>query len=578
MHHNVERSYESLQKEVIKLQEVLKDREDEIRSLEVSIREIRRMSDSITPPLASTPAEDNTDELRNQDQPNRKAGPSSTRLSAESAHLAGGATSIIPNVTRSQVDDPIDQDTLVQSDQVLAAIQSQILLNNGDESVVKDSQNIKLLDNLMRSMAQKESAHLELIESLKDKLQTTKRQHDELVKLSRDQVVNMSSEIEALRQKLSCPPTPTPDPEMSNRLAKLQELLQLKQHESENLKAESTRQLLDLEVKLLEAKQGEVEALKAEHDSVVEQLKLEQRENLNRLIASSEEKLLVKQDELRQLEERWQSQSEADLAAQAEKIRAEFEQEQQELLESRSREQELALQEQQSRFDTETHQLLDQHAQSMEQIQEELNQQMKRIEAQHKAQVEELQSSHASEVMRLTTSLSSRGKQGSSTMETLIESHYEELEGLRVSLENQLEEQRTKLEAEKSELVSQHEERIKAMEASHETQIAEVKAEHEEVLVASLTELDLRRTRKFESNLAALQEKHQAEIDEIKLHHQRQIEALSSSQSDLMNSATLTNNPRALDSKIGAQNDIITSHSDVSEFTQVSIHGEVYIY
>ncbi|KAA1121053.1 hypothetical protein PGTUg99_029185 [Puccinia graminis f. sp. tritici] len=82
-------------------------------------------------------------------------------------------------------------------------------------------------------------------------------------------------------------------------------------------------------------------------------------------------------------------------------------------------------------------------------------------------------------------------------------------------------------EAKKSDLISQHAEQIKSMESRHEDQINDLKAEHEEILVASLTKLDLRRTRKFESNLSALQEKHLAEINEIKLDHQKQIKAIT---------------------------------------------------
>ncbi|OAV89241.1 hypothetical protein PTTG_01857 [Puccinia triticina 1-1 BBBD Race 1] len=479
--HGGERSYESLQKEVIKLQDVLKEREEEIRGLECSIRQVRSRSRSVDPPLLPT------------DEGDQKA---------------------------DLTEDSSDQDS-PHPDKVLAAIQSQILLNDGDASVVKDSQNIKLLDNLMRSMAQKESAHLELIENLKDKLQSTKRQHDDLVKLSRDQVVNMSSEIESLRLKLSNPPTP--DPEVGIRLSKLEELLKLKEEESEGLKAESKRHLLDLEAKLLEAKQSEIEALKAGHDSEVEQLKLEQRENLNRLIASSEEKLAAKQDELRRLEE----QSQAALESQAEKIRAEFEEERKTLVASRSQAEEEALQEQSSRFDTETHQLLDQHAQAFETLQDELGETMKRAETKFEAQLQELKQAHASEVTRLTTTLSSRANQGNNTMEKLIRDHHEELDELRSSMGTQVEEERAKFETEKARLGAAHAEEIKMMEGRHEAQVAELKAEHEEILVASLTELDLRRTRKFESNLAALQDKHQAEIAEIKLEHQAQIRALS---------------------------------------------------
>ncbi|KAA1084406.1 hypothetical protein PGT21_026850 [Puccinia graminis f. sp. tritici] len=101
------------------------------------------------------------------------------------------------------------------------------------------------------------------------------------------------------------------------------------------------------------------------------------------------------------------------------------------------------------------------------------------------------------------------------------------LDELRSSMTNRLEEERTKFEAEKSDLISQHAEQIKSMESRHEDQINDLKAEHEEILVASLTKLDLRRTRKFESNLSALQEKHLAEINEIKLDHQKQIEAIT---------------------------------------------------
>ncbi|EHS64656.1 uncharacterized protein PGTG_21007 [Puccinia graminis f. sp. tritici CRL 75-36-700-3] len=88
-------------------------------------------------------------------------------------------------------------------------------------------------------------------------------------------------------------------------------------------------------------------------------------------------------------------------------------------------------------------------------------------------------------------------------------------------------EERTKFKAEKSDLILQHTEQIKSMDSRHEDQINNLKAKHKEILVASLTELDLRRTRKFESNLSALQEKHLAEINEIKLDHQKQIKAIT---------------------------------------------------
>ncbi|KAA1137391.1 hypothetical protein PGTUg99_004066 [Puccinia graminis f. sp. tritici] len=112
-------------------------------------------------------------------------------------------------------------------------------------------------------------------------------------------------------------------------------------------------------------------------------------------------------------------------------------------------------------------------------------------------------------------------------MEKLIRDHHDKLDELRSSMTNRLEEERTKFKAEKSDLILQHAEQIKSMDSRHEDQINNLKDKHKEILVASLTKLDLRRTRKFKSNLSALQEKHLAEINEIKLNHQKQIEAIT---------------------------------------------------
>ncbi|KAG0147379.1 hypothetical protein CROQUDRAFT_656109 [Cronartium quercuum f. sp. fusiforme G11] len=147
-----ERSYESLEKEVIQLQEVLKEREEEIRTLEHSIR--------LETELGSP--------------------------SSKSKHVSLASTAAGSEGLRTE-------------DEGAGARREE---STGVVGVEAEEKAIKRLDDLMRSMAQKESAHLELIESLRDELGSRCRAHEELVKLSRDQVGNMSSEIEGLRGRL----------------------------------------------------------------------------------------------------------------------------------------------------------------------------------------------------------------------------------------------------------------------------------------------------------------------------------------------------------------------------------------
>lgn len=520
--YNGERSYESLQKEVIKLQEVLRDREDEIRTLEVSIREIRRLDDSISPSPGSGSTVELDDETSNSQRhvsnarASTVAGVQPNRESASSISLT--------KPSKSATSASVDPDGSAYSDRAFEAIRSQMLLDGVDDN---DSQHVKLLDNMMRSMAQKESAHLELIESLKDKLQSTRRQHDELVKLSRDQVVNMSSEIESLRSKLTQPQSV--DSQVSDRLLKLEQRLLLKEQELESKTVENQKQLLDLEVKLLDSKQAEIKALKAEHDSMVEKLQIEQHEILNELIASSESKLRAKQDELKQVESQWQAKLDAGLIAQAKAIRFEFDDERQKLLEDQAQAQRAALLDQQNRYDRETHELLEQHAQSIDKVQNDLNAAMKNAELKFKNELEELEQTHARELTQVTSTLTLQENKGDSTIKKLVKDHQAELDALHSSHTERLKVQRSELEAEKAQLISRHEEQLQSIRAQHQAELSELKVEHEEILVASLTELDLRRTRKFESNLKMMQEQHSTHIEELKLEHQKQLQALHES-------------------------------------------------
>ncbi|KAF9013938.1 kinesin domain-containing protein [Cyathus striatus] len=133
-----ERSVSSLEKEIMRLQEVLKEREAEISVLEASLMESQ--NDKLNPPPV---AGDN---------------PESTPATNGDV-LENGSTNSDP-----------------------------------DESLER-------LNELMLSMAQKESHHKEVVEDLTTQLTQTKRQLDDLTTLSRDQAHNISKEIEVLQGK-----------------------------------------------------------------------------------------------------------------------------------------------------------------------------------------------------------------------------------------------------------------------------------------------------------------------------------------------------------------------------------------
>ncbi|KAH9997481.1 hypothetical protein BJV77DRAFT_982954 [Russula vinacea] len=159
-----ERSAASLEKEIMRLQDVLKEREQEIAHLEISLKE--RETVVLTPPIlqevTGPHAVDNIDSL-------------SVLMSPR---------------------------TITQFDEIKTALQqgpgpdgAEVMSNpETDESLDR-------LNELMRAMAQKESQHREIVEALNEELRLLRRQYDELTALSSNQTINMSNELGSLRNK-----------------------------------------------------------------------------------------------------------------------------------------------------------------------------------------------------------------------------------------------------------------------------------------------------------------------------------------------------------------------------------------
>ena len=159
------RSNESLLQEVRKLQQTLHEREDEIRGYEAKITRSRPIG--VTYTAASDIA---ADEGIQRNDENSHPDPFSPTTETSPAFDLG-----TPSIGNT----------------------------NAPPTALSTEEQILRLDNLMLSMAKKEGAHREQVDDLEDQLFIAKRQHEEIKKLSEDQVVNMSTEITALREHLS---------------------------------------------------------------------------------------------------------------------------------------------------------------------------------------------------------------------------------------------------------------------------------------------------------------------------------------------------------------------------------------
>ncbi|KAG1800889.1 kinesin-domain-containing protein [Suillus plorans] len=156
-----QRSAVSMEKEIMRLQEVLREREAEIGVLESSLKE----KEQTTPTLVASQALQSTE--------------------------ADDLTHLSPKTI--QKFDAVRKSMKLHHD-LIPDVDVDVPDNDVDESLDR-------LNELMLSMAQKESQHKELVDSLHGQLALVQRAHDELTNLSRDQALNMSTELEGLRAK-----------------------------------------------------------------------------------------------------------------------------------------------------------------------------------------------------------------------------------------------------------------------------------------------------------------------------------------------------------------------------------------
>ncbi|KAG8996291.1 hypothetical protein FRB94_008412 [Tulasnella sp. JGI-2019a] len=210
------RSVESLEKEIMRLQEVLKDREAEISVLEKNITAFERST-----------------------SPSRKSSSGSLQPTTNGEAMSPDTRARFEELKRSLEVTPD-----------LASPEG----GSGEDSLTR-------LNELMRAMAQKESQHHQAVNALNEELAQVRRQHEQLTDTTREQVTTLIGERDKLRVDL-----------IDSKEQQLTAATQL-----ESLR-ERERVLLDERRIATEKHANEIAILKAQHDEELARVHAEHAE------------------------------------------------------------------------------------------------------------------------------------------------------------------------------------------------------------------------------------------------------------------------------------------------------------
>ncbi|GLB34798.1 putative kinesin motor, catalytic domain [Lyophyllum shimeji] len=465
-----ERSVSSLEKEIMRLQEVLKEREAEITLLEQSLKESQEQKSA---PLAPVP--DVADEA----------------LSNVNGKPNGPATTLSPK-TQNQFDRI--RKTMENGN---GHTHDTVFEMNGSSVYSEKDESLERLNELMLSMAQKESHHREVVDSLNAQLSQVQRQLDDLSTLSRDQALNMSTEIEGLTR------------EHEEDLARLEEV--------------QKREVALLEaLKTAEANHAaEVEQLRSQHQAALEAKGAEVDELTTRLKAEHEDSLASLRDELAKassaLEKshRHHEESFGKLKAEHEEELRHRLQQANDVLKSTRDEQEQVL-----------HKLHAEHAEVLRQKDAEANAVLQRTEEEYYNALTKLRGDHAEALKKHAAELNA-------TLERVREEHAGELRMAEIAREGSLSESQSAQAAALQELQDAHAAAIARKEASFAEELEVLKADHARTLAMKVDDFDLQTDRlrlEYETTLSKLKEERRVEVDRL---HSDLADAKDEAQKDL---------------------------------------------
>ncbi|CAK5265252.1 unnamed protein product [Mycena citricolor] len=536
-----ERSVSSLEKEIMRLQEVLKEREAEIAVLEVSLKE----SQTLTHGDATAISANGTAFSGAATEPVASPGSASSPTLAD-LHLSPKTISQFDNIRKIMNHEPPRSAT------------SDSESDPNDRSVFSEpDESLERLNELMLSMAAKESAHREIVDSLNTQLAQVRRQHDDLTALSRDQASNMSTEIEVLQTK------------HSDVVASLE---QAKEREAELV--DSLDKAVQSHQVALEQLATQLDEARTAHDAAVQQhaKQMQERETaasevladvqkqhesaVNRLASEHAEALKQKEAQasaaLQTTEEEYYNaltKLRADHAAQVETHSAETAAALDRLREEHASQLRIAeiaregsLSESQSSKDLALKELQDAHAAAVATKEASFAEELKDLKTEHSRALTTKEEDHALEMDKLRSShdgllaklkeewrveaeqlnsalaaikeeSSQAAARSSSELEKTVQSHQEGQAALLNDIEQSHVQELAKLEADHKSALgaasTKAEEAAAALVASHALEMASLKTQHEE----SITELN--------NSIAEMQTQHQDALEGLRTRHEQ---------------------------------------------------------
>ncbi|EJD02223.1 kinesin [Fomitiporia mediterranea MF3/22] len=518
-----ERSVPSLEKEIMRLQEVLKEREAEITSLESTLKDKEKQSSRRSEFLSN-------------------------------GHRESRGSDLSPQIMNQ-----------------INAIRKSMEIRNPPPGLAADNEPLDRLNELMLSMAQKEAQHHEEVEELNDQLAQIRRQYDDLTKLSRDQTMNMSTELDSLRTEhqdvmADLDALRKREASLLEERTLLEEqheesLKQLKAHHEqalcdkqaevdallervkESLNAEQDDKLIDLQKQLADASDAltkshhEHEAfgkLKSEHEEELRKLKEdvdrtlaqaqeEHKAEITKLVSEHEALVKEKEDTLHRTEEEYYqalsklrvdhadalSRKDAEMQAAIDRLKEEHAG----AVKMAELAREGSLTESQSQQVELLKQLQDEHDSAIDKKEVAFAEDLRKLKEEHATILEKKQLDHSASVERLKSKQAAR-------LAELEESKNLEIEALQKTLATTLEqhdEAKQTLSAEKEaalrELQQQHSNLLTDVQRSHEESLSKLKEEFQ----TSSQQADAA----HEESRRKLQEQHAEEILKMKAEHQQ---------------------------------------------------------
>ncbi|KAJ3888213.1 kinesin domain-containing protein [Lentinula edodes] len=514
-----ERSAVSLEKEIMRLQEVLKEREAEISTLELSLLKATQTESS---------ASSTSDQLRD------------LKLELDNAHddepapesfLSPQTINKFAHIRRSMQFHSENGNSQRDHDS-----------NSASDSMVSDTdESLDRLNELMLSMAQKESSHREIVDSLTKELNQTRRSLDELTTLSRDQALNMSTEVEALREK---------------HQKDLQRLEEVQQRESELIET------------LAEAEVGHAAAIEDLRKAHSDAMKQKQKELDNLLSRMSEEHEVALSTLGRELAA---ASSTLKQALQShEEAFGKLQQEHEEELRSKLQEASDTLSRVRQEHEGSLLKATDAHAEALKQKDLEVTASIQQTEEDYYNALTQMRSDHAEALLRHTA-------ESTAALEKLKEEHAAEIRMSERAKESLLSESQSSRGLALQELQDEHSSAIFRKEVSHTEDLEKLKTDHARALLDKDkdAEIELGKLPEYVSQLDQLRAEHEEAVFKLKEEQKAEGERLTSALSSLENdsSAAAVEARNVIDAAVQSQREqqaallaeITRSHADELE-------------